>query len=208
MNKVIEKGVVLLLDPNEIQTEREPASSKTEKNSIASACFEWMEALIPALIVIMIFFTFVFRVNIVVNGPSMEPNLMDGYKLFTTCVEPTFTRGDIVVIDAKGTSLDRRIVKRVIATEGQTVDIDFHTGIVSVDGMELDESAYIENGITKDEYDVPFPQKVPAGHVFVLGDNRTVSEDSRFSEVGMIDQRYVIGKVKFIIVPFEKFGQL
>ncbi|WP_255575796.1 signal peptidase I [Caproiciproducens faecalis] len=196
------------MDPNEIQTEREPASSKTEKNSIASACFEWMEALIPALIVIMIFFTFVFRVNIVVNGPSMEPNLMDGYKLFTTCVEPTFTRGDIVVIDAKGTSLDRRIVKRVIATEGQTVDIDFHTGIVSVDGMELDESAYIENGITKDEYDVPFPQKVPAGHVFVLGDNRTVSEDSRFSEVGMIDQRYVIGKVKFIIVPFEKFGQL
>lgn len=208
MNKVIEKGVVLLLDPNEIQTEREPASSKTEKNSMASACFEWMEALIPALIVIMIFFTFVFRVNIVVNGPSMEPNLMDGYKLFTTCVESTFTRGDVVVIDAKGTSLDRRIVKRVIATEGQTVDIDFHTGIVSVDGVELDESAYIENGITKDEYDVPFPQKVPAGHVFVLGDNRTVSEDSRFSEVGMIDQRYVIGKVKFIIVPFEKFGQL
>ncbi|WP_444640490.1 signal peptidase I [Caproiciproducens sp. R1] len=196
------------MNPNEIQADMEPASPETEKNSVARACFEWMEALIPALIIIMIFFTFLFRVNIVVNGPSMEPNLMDGYKLFTVCVEPGLARGDIVVIDAKGTSLEKRIVKRVIATEGQTVDIDFHTGIVSVDGVALDESAYIENGITKDEYDVTFPQKVPAGHVFVLGDNRTVSEDSRFSEVGMIDQRYIIGKVKFIIMPFGKFGQL
>jgi signal peptidase I len=96
----------------------------------------------------------------------------------------------------------------VIATEGQTVDINFYTGIISVDGVALDESAYIENGITKDPGDVSFPQKVPAGHVFVLGDNRTVSEDSRFREVGMIDRRHIIGKVEFVITPFSKFGKV
>ena len=204
MKQLFNKGVVLPLNPNDTPA----ASPEAEKNNAASICFEWMEALISALIIIMILFTFLFRVNIVVNGPSMEPNLMDGYKLFTSCVEPNLSRGDIVVIDSKGTSLDKRIVKRVIATQGQTVNIDFNTGIVSVDGVEIDESSYIQNGITKDEADVTFPQKVPAGHVFVLGDNRTVSEDSRFSEVGMIDQRYIIGKVKFIIMPFEKLGKL
>nr|WP_319488082.1 signal peptidase I [uncultured Caproiciproducens sp.] len=191
-----------------IQIDTETESPAMEKNKAANTCFEWMEALIPALIIIMTLFTFVFRVNIVVNGPSMEPNLMDGYKLFTSCIDSHLSGGDIVVIDAKGTALNKRIVKRVIATEGQTVNIDFQTGIVSIDGVELDESSYIQNGITKDQYDVTFPQKVPAGHVFVLGDNRTVSEDSRFEEVGMIDQRYIIGKVEFIIMPFEKFGKL
>lgn len=196
------------MNQENIPTDMETAPLALRNDKAARACFEWMEALIPALIIIMTLFTFLFRVNIVVNGPSMEPNLMDGYKLFTSCIDSHLSGGDIVVIDAKGTALDKRIVKRVIATEGQTVNIDFQTGIVSVDGVELDESSYIENGITKDQYDVTFPQKVPAGHVFVLGDNRTVSEDSRFEEVGMIDQRYIIGKVEFIIVPFEKFGKL
>lgn len=173
----------------------------------ASGFYEWVEALIPALIIILILFTFLFRV-ITVNGPSMEPNLQNEYKVFVSCFDRNFSYGNIVVVDGKGTNLDKIIVKRVIATEGQTVDIDFQTGVVSVDGKELDESAYIENGITKDQYDVSFPQKVPAGHIFVMGDNRTVSEDSRASDVGMIDERYVIGKAAFIISPFQKFGKL
>jgi signal peptidase I len=192
----------------EQNTNQNETNGKNTVHGFTAACFEWVEALIPALIVIIVVFTFLFRVNIVVNGPSMEPNLMDGYKVFTSCVERNFTRGDIVVIDNKGTSLNIPIIKRVIATEGQTVDIDFQTGIITVDGKELDESAYIENGITKDKGDVNFPQKVPAGCIFVLGDNRTISEDSRYKAVGMIDQRYVIGKVHFIIMPFSKFGKL
>lgn len=181
--------------------------TQTSKSSFASSCFEWIEALIPALIVILILFTFLFRV-ITIDGPSMEPNLNNADKVLVSCFDRQLSRGDIVVVDGKGTSLGKIIVKRVIATEGQTVNIDFQTGIVSVDGVELDESAYIENGITKDQGDVSFPQKVPTGHVFVLGDNRTVSEDSRFEAVGMIDKRYIIGKVKFMISPFSKFGKL
>lgn len=174
-------------------------------SGFAAACFEWIEALIPSLIAVLIFFTFLFRV-ITVNGPSMEPNLQDGYKLFVSCTGGQLSKGDTVVIDARATRLGKVLVKRVIATEGQTVDINFQTGIVSVNGSELNESAYIPNGITKNQYDVSFPQKVPSGCVFVLGDNRIVSEDSRASDVGMIDQRFVIGKVSFIITPFSKFG--
>lgn len=192
----------------EQNTNQNETSGKNTVHGFTAACFEWVEALIPALIIIIIVFTFLFRVNIVVNGPSMEPNLMDGYKVFTSCLERNFTRGDIVVIDNQGTSLNIPIIKRVIATEGQTVDIDFQTGIITVDSQELDESAYIENGITTDKGDVEFPQKVPKGCVFVLGDNRSISEDSRYQAVGMIDKRNIIGKVHFIIMPFSKFGKL
>ena len=193
------------MNPN---TALEESEKQSTVSGFTACCFEWIEALIPALIVILVLFTFLFRVNIVVNGPSMNPNLMDGYKVFVSCIDKHFSRGDIVVVDSKGTSLNKPIVKRVIATAGQTVNIDFQTGIVSVDGVALDESAYIQSGITKDPGDVSFPQKVPAGHVFVLGDNRTISEDSRYHAVGMIDQRYIIGKVNFIITPFAKFGKL
>ncbi|MDF2631475.1 MAG: lepB [Caproiciproducens sp.] len=181
---------------------------QTHRSYFTESCFEWIEALIPALIVILLLFVFLFRVNIIVNGPSMEPNLIEGYRVFVSCVDRRLMRGNIVVVERGGTALNKTIVKRVIATEGQTVDINFYTGIISVDGVALDESAYIENGITKDPGDVSFPQKVPAGHVFVLGDNRTVSEDSRFREVGMIDRRHIIGKVEFVITPFSKFGKV
>lgn len=178
-----------------------------QKPNFTLNCFEWIESLIPALIIIIIFFTFLFRV-ITVNGPSMIPNLQNGYKILVSCTDNRPTRGDIVVIDAKGVKLNEIIVKRIIATEGQTVNIDFQTGTVYVNGAAIDESAYIKPGITKNQYDIAFPQTVPAGHVFVLGDNRIVSDDSRSTDVGMIDQRYIIGKVKFIITPFSKFGKI
>lgn len=186
-------------------SDRQPA--QRPENTLVSSCFEWMEALIPAILAVLLLFTFLFRV-ITVNGPSMEPNLWNGYRLLVSCTDTALTRGDIVVIDAKGTSLGDVLVKRVIATEGQTINIDFQAGTVFVDGAQLDESAYIINGITKNQYDVKFPQTVPAGCVFVLGDNRTVSEDSRFQAVGMIEKRYIIGKVELILSPFSKFGKL
>ena len=180
---------------------------ETAPYRFAVSCYEWVEALIPALIMIMIFFAFFFRV-ITVNGPSMLPNFQNGYKVFVSCADRHFSHGDVVVVDARGISLHEVIIKRVIATEGQTVDIDFQTGTVSVNGVALDESEYIKNGITKNQYDLRFPQTVPAGHVFVLGDNRRVSDDSRSSDVGMIDRRYIIGKVKTIILPPGKFGTI
>ena len=171
------------------------------------SCYEWMEAIIPALILIMVFFTFAVR-SITVSGPSMVPTLEDQYKVWVSCIGYTPAQGDVVVVDGSGTALNEVIVKRIIATEGQTVDIDFDNGYVYVDGGQLDESAYIQNGITRDKYDVDFPQTVPQGHVFVLGDNRIISKDSRDSEVGMIDQRCIIGKVQMIYQPFSEFGKV
>jgi signal peptidase I len=178
-------------------------NDKMPKNRFAENCYEWVEALIISLTVILVLFVFLFRVNIVVDGDSMKPNFHNGNRVLVSCLGNNLSQGDVVVVDEHATGLHERLIKRVIATSDQTVNIDFTTGIVSVDGKKLDESAYIKNGITKDQYDVEFPKKVPAGHIFVLGDNRTISEDSRFREVGMIDSRYVIGKVVFLLNPFH-----
>jgi signal peptidase I len=185
------------------------SGSRQEKGSekgFAAGCFEWVEALITALIAVMILFVFLFRLNVVVEGPSMEPNYVQGYRVLVNCVDRGFRRGDVVVIDAAGTRLNERLIKRVIATEGQKVDIDFAAGCVSVDGHKLDESAYIRNGITTVRGNMQFPLTVPKGKIFVLGDNRPVSYDSRYTNVGLIDARYVMGKVSFLLSPFRGFA--
>lgn len=170
------------------------------------SCYEWMEALITSLIVVTVFFSFVLRV-VSVSGPSMLPTLHsdDRVLLFSEFYRPKCE--DVVVI-TRTRGLSEPIIKRVIALENQTVDIDFQTGIVSVDGKQLDESRYIRNGITTQPADYKFPVTVPKGCVFVLGDNRPVSDDSRSCNVGMVDEHFILGKAEWILFPFSHFGRV
>ena len=169
-------------------------------------CYEWLEALISSLIVVVLLFTLLFRI-VNVSGPSMLPTLQRNDRVLLTSYFYQPKQGDVVVITHTA-KLQEPIIKRVIALENQTVDIDFETGTVYVDGQALDESAYIENGITTQPSDYTYPLTVPPGHLFVLGDNRAVSNDSRSSAVGMIDERYVLGKAEFVVFPFSRFGKI
>lgn len=180
-----------------------------KKNSPLSkkviSCFEWMESLSTAVIVVVLIFTFLFRV-VTVNGASMEPTLYSGDKLLVSSFFYEPKQGDVVVL-RRTSGLAKPIVKRVIALPGQTVDIDYEDGVVLVDGVPIEEP-YLNGEKTfcplTGEPLMEFPQVVPEGHIFVLGDNRDVSEDSRFVSVGMVDQRYIFGKAEWIIFPFDR----
>lgn len=153
--------------------------------------FEWLGALVFSCIFVVVLFTFIFR-DIAVSGSSMLPTLPDGGRILISCLYFEPKPGDIVVVDAKATKLEQVLVKRVIAVEGQVINIDFQAGKVYVDGILLEES-YCSAPTTR-RYDVAFPQTVPPGHVFLMGDNRPASEDSRSSRVGMVDKRALIDR--------------
>ena len=151
--------------------------------------------------------TFCFRV-IDVDGTSMEPTLIDTDKVVITDLFYTPKDGDIVII-SHATNYNKPLVKRVIATAGQDVQIDYDKNEVYVDGQKLDE-LYIQ-GITVPG-DIPANELngvVPEGKVFVMGDNRRVSLDSRYKEIGYIDEDSIIGKAQLDIIPHKREnGQL
>ena len=161
--------------------------------------YEWVQALVCSVLAVVVVFTFVIRL-IGVDGHSMVPTLQDGDRLLVlnSMLYHDYQAGDIVVL-RKSSFLDEPIVKRVIATEGQVVDIDFVTGSVYVDGILLKED-YI-NELTFTEEGMEFPLIVPEGSIFVMGDNRNHSNDSRDSRLGTVDTRYVIGKAVLLAFP-------
>lgn len=166
----------------------------------------YLHDLMYMLLVILFVFLLFFRV-IVVSGDSMKMTLLDGdYLLLVSNLfytEPE--RGDIVVISKESFDNGTPIVKRVIATAGQTVDIDFVNGVVYVDGIALEED-YINSPTTLDE-GVAFPLTVSDGCVFVLGDNRGVSRDSRSPLIGQVDTREILGKAIYLIYPGTDGGE-
>lgn len=171
--------------------------SHQEEDSLQKApwfgtLLEWTETIVMAIALVAIVFTFFCRV-ITVDGSSMEPTYHNGDRVLATNLLGAPAQGDVVIVI---NALEEPIIKRVVATEGQTVDFD-EFGTVCVDGQPLDESAYLDPSVGTYSYDISFPQTVPEGCVFVLGDNRGYSTDSRSSDLGMVDARYVIGKVQF-----------
>ena len=169
-----------------------------------TSVLEWFDAVLFALA--MFFLVFVFLIHTVrVDGMSMMPTLRNGDQVLARGIFYTPQRGDIVVVDGYidyGASL----VKRVIALAGDEVDIDFETGKVFVNGKELDEP-YISAPTTR-QFDVQFPLVVPDEKVFVMGDNRPDSKDSRHSDIGFIDERDILGKVVIRLLPVQSFGEI
>ncbi|MDE6671984.1 MAG: signal peptidase I [Ruminococcus sp.] len=177
------------------------------------------EMLIITFFMAVLTFTYIFHIA-TVKGDSMQNTLISGDKLITTAYYGSLEQGDIVIIyagdavtlDENGNpeikkGLRKSLVKRVIAVGGQTIDIDFERGAVYVDGVMLDEN-YITGLTHMDEgaFTGQYPVEVPEGYVFVMGDNRQVSKDSRSSEIGFVAVGNITGKVLLRFSPRERFG--
>lgn len=162
--------------------------------------YEWVQSLVGSVFVVVAIFTFVIRM-MGVDGHSMLNTLQHGDRLLVvnSMLYHDYKYGDIVILRKNGVFDDDPIVKRVIAVEGQTVDIDFAEGIVYVDGEALEEDYIREPTYTAEGTE--FPLTVPEGSIFVMGDNRNGSSDSRDYRLGTVDTRYVIGKAAFLIFP-------
>ncbi len=168
--------------------------------------YEWVQALVCSVLTVVVLFTFAIRL-VGVDGSSMVPTLLHGDRLLVlnSLLCGGYERGDVVILRRPDFFLGEPIVKRVIATGGQTVDIDFSSGAVYVDGEALEEE-YI-NELTYTEEGVSFPLTVPEGSIFVLGDNRNHSSDSRNSQLGTVDVRCVIGRAVLLVFPGQGEGE-
>lgn len=169
---------------------------KKASDTAADMILDFFESAKTAVIIVMLLFLFVFRVA-GVEGGSMLPTFHSGDWIAVTAMNVSpFKRGDVVVI-TQPWERDVPIIKRVIGVGGDTVDIDFAAGTVTVNGEILRED--YTNTPTNLSYDVAFPVTVPEGMLFVMGDNRNDSLDSRSSQIGFVDERYVMGKTVFRI---------
>ena len=162
--------------------------------------YDAVATLESAVIILMLFFSLVFRPAAVI-GDSMLPNFSGGDRVACVHSFSGYERGDVIII-SHATRKDESIIKRVIAVGGDTVDIDFYKGTVSVNGQVLDEP-YVGTP-TNLSYDMKFPLTVPEGKLFVLGDNRNDSIDSRSTDIGLINENKVLGKVVFRFYPFDR----
>ncbi|MDR1101812.1 MAG: signal peptidase I [Clostridiales bacterium] len=173
------------------------------RKSLTVEVLEWAQALVLAFIVAYLIRTFVFTL-VMVDGPSMQPTLETNDRLFVTKLLYKPHNGDVIVFKpANNPSV--QYVKRVIAVGGQEIDIDYQNSTVYVDGDKLDEPYINEQGLQM-RGDMNFPAIVPEDSVFVMGDNRNNSRDSRRTEVGFVSLDSIVGRAVFRFWPFEKFG--
>lgn len=178
------------------ETAKEPFNLKKE-------LWEWAKAIFFAAVIVFIVFNFIIQV-VTVKGSSMEPTLENQDRLVISNLFYTPETGDIVVLSDK-TGLDEALIKRIIALPGQTVDIN-ENGEVLVDGKVLSEPYIAELIDEGHRGNMDYPLTVPEGTVFVMGDNRNHSTDSRFLEVGFVEEGEILGRVIFRLLPLDKIG--
>lgn len=176
--------------------EKQINKEEDRKNAVLLYLHDFVAWLVAIVLILLL----LFRV-VVVSGPSMNTTLVHGdyLLLLNNTLYTNPKQGDIVVAAKDSFNDGEPIIKRVIATEGQWVDIDFETGVVYVDGTALEES--YTNTPTNLYEGVEFPLMVEEGCIFVLGDNRNNSKDSRSPEIGLIDKREILGKAIFLFFP-------
>ncbi len=176
---------------------------KTEKEEIAeiawTSAFHWLYGIVGFLFVLFVVFMLFFKV-VAVDGESMTPTLRDNDKLLVYTMKYVPKQGDIVVISTDED--DVSLIKRIIATEKQTVEIDYNTGKVVVDGMVIAENYVIEMSVP-DENEIAYPYTVPENCVFVMGDNRNESRDSRSKGIKAVDEYRIVGKAIIRLFPFS-----
>ncbi len=199
------------------QPEESAKQEATHKSGFLDDVLDLLESVAVSVFVVLMLFTFVFCFANV-DGDSMVPTLNNGDRLLVLRMDRDYENGDVLILESdeaytldengalvEGNGLDKRIVKRLIATGGQTVRIDFESGIVYVDDQALDEP-YVNTPTHRDEGAFEYPITVPEGYVFVLGDNRNISKDSRHPDVGLVPESDIIGKVWMRIGTVSSFG--
>lgn len=175
--------------------------SYSENSKTWKFAYSWLDSVVYALVGIAVVFALLFRV-VGVSGESMNPTLDSGDWLTVKAVNTSYERGDIVVI-TQPNSLNEPLIKRIIAVEGDVIDINFAQGTVKINGEIINEPYIAEP--TERMFDVAFPTTVPEGCVFVMGDNRNNSLDSRSSSIGFIDTRYILGKTEIRLYPLGQW---
>ncbi len=198
---------------NEEKADSSPAKTKTdgaaesgeEEFSFTRFIFDWASYFMTALIIVVIMLTFVFR-QATVSGSSMTDTLKSGDRLILSNFMYSPKCGDIIVA-SHGNNFSQPIVKRVIATGGQSISINYNTYEVSVDGVVLQED-YIKGKTVKLSHPLDIPDVIPEGYVFVMGDNREGSLDSRSTEIGLIPVENIIGKAEIRVYPLNSFGSV
>ena len=181
----------------------EQKDAQKEPFNLKKELWEWAKAILFAAVIVFIMFRFIIQV-VTVNGVSMEPTLEGGDRLIISNLFYTPAAGDIVVLSDE-TGLDEALIKRIIALPGQTVDIN-ENGEVLVDGKVLSEPYIAERIDENHRGDMTYPLTVPEDSVFVMGDNRNHSTDSRDSQVGLVDEGEIMGRVIFRLLPLSKIG--
>ena len=176
------------------------------KQTLGQSLYGWLQTITAVLTAIILVFTFLGRIT-PVDGVSMEPTLHTGDLMLVRSIGYRPRQGDVVVLTKPFDLTEGPIVKRVIAVGGQQVDIDYGTGTVYVDGAALDEP-YLKEVMRPPWYGGLTSVTVPEDSVFVMGDNRNNSNDSRDVTLGTVDERYILGRAELVFFPFRNFGRI